>query len=236
MEYSVESIPLVLTVCSSFLAFIIFFLIEKTLQLRGQKNLPPGNLGLPLIGQTIEFLRAHKSNTGKDWIKEKVKKYGPVFKTSLMGCPTVVLTGQEGNRFVFESDESTITNKQRISVSRIIRKKNILELTGEDHKRMRGAIMQFLKSEALQKLIACDPKERQILGTDFSEAIKGVWSFPLDLPGTTFRSGLNARSRICKRLSSLLQVRREELQKGKSSPDKDLMSTMLTMTEENVKI
>ncbi|GLJ25600.1 hypothetical protein SUGI_0490420 [Cryptomeria japonica] len=153
MEYSVESIPLVLTVCSSFLAFIIFFLIEKTLQLRGQKNLPPGNLGLPLIGQTIEFLRAHKSNTGKDWIKEKVKKYGPVFKTSLMGCPTVVLTGQEGNRFVFESDESTITNKQRISVSRIIRKKNILELTGEDHKRMRGAIMQFLKSEALQKLV-----------------------------------------------------------------------------------
>ncbi|GLJ25597.1 hypothetical protein SUGI_0490380 [Cryptomeria japonica] len=274
MEYSVQSIPLILIACSSFLAFILCVLIAKTLQPGKQKSLPPGNLGLPLLGQTIEFLRAHKSNTSKDWIEEKVKKYGPVFKTSLMGCPTVVLTGQAGNRFVFQSDDSTITNKQPISLSRIIGKKNILELTGEDHKRMRGAIMQFLKPEALQKLvgrmdsviqqhfldcwegkefitvlplmktitfqIACDllfsltdTKERQILGTDFTEAMKGVWSFPLDLPGTTFRSGLNARSRICKRLTSLLQVRRGELQQEKSSPDQDLMSTMLTMRDEN---
>nr|ATG29911.1 CYP728Q12 [Taxus chinensis] len=265
---------LVIVTCSTLLATVLSVLIAKTVNSGKGKNLPPGSLGLPVIGQTFEFLRAHKNNTINDWMEQKVAKYGFVFKTSLMGCPTVVVIGQEGNRFLFHNDCNTIANKQPTTVSRILGKKNILELNGEDHKRMRGAILQFLKPEALQKFVermdfviqqhfvdcwegkecitvlpltktvtfrvACDmffslkdSKETDILGKDFTEALKGVWSLPLNLPGTAFHGGLKARSRICKRLSSLLQVRRGSLDEGNSSPDKDLMSCMLSMRDEN---
>ncbi|XP_059076548.1 taxadiene 5-alpha hydroxylase-like [Cryptomeria japonica] len=179
-----------------------------------------------------------------------------------MGCPTVVLNGPAGNRLLFQNDFNIIANKQPISLTRIVGKKSILELSGEDHKRMRSAIMQFLKPEALQKFVGrmnsiikkhfvdCwdertlagdllfglnDSEEIEILSQDFTEAFKALWSLPLDLPGTAFRSELKARSRICKRLSSLLKVRRRELHEGKFCPGQDLMSNMLSSRNENGK-
>ncbi|GLJ25574.1 hypothetical protein SUGI_0489930 [Cryptomeria japonica] len=242
MESAIQSVPWYLILCSTFLAIILFVLLAKSLSLGKRKNLPPGNLGLPLIGQTFEFLSAYRSNTPQDWIEQKVLKYGSVFKTSLMGCPTVVLNGPAGNRLLFQNDFNIIANKQPISLTRIVGKKSILELSGEDHKRMRSAIMQFLKPEALQKFLAGDllfglndSEEIEILSQDFTEAFKALWSLPLDLPGTAFRSELKARSRICKRLSSLLKVRRRELHEGKFCPGQDLMSNMLSSRNENGK-
>ncbi|GLJ12634.1 hypothetical protein SUGI_0194940 [Cryptomeria japonica] len=66
--------------------------------------LPPGKLGFPVIGETYQFLRAYKEFKAKEWVEERVSKYGSVFKTSLMGRRTVVLTGQEGNRFLFQNE------------------------------------------------------------------------------------------------------------------------------------
>ncbi|KAH9310996.1 hypothetical protein KI387_026031, partial [Taxus chinensis] len=275
MESAMDATSVLLIVtCSTVLATVLFLLIAESVNSGKRNKLPPGNLGLPLIGQTFGFLRAHKNNRVNDWIEEKVAKHGSVFKTSLMGCPTVVLTGQEGNRFLFQNDCNTLVNKQPITLSRILGMNNILDLNGDEHKRMRGAIMKFLKPEALQKFVgrmdsviqqhfadcwegkesitvlpliktvtfqvACDllfslkdGKETDILGKYFTEAAKGMWSLPFNFPGTAFHGGLNARCRICKRLSSLLQVRRNEIEQGESSPDKDLMSSMLSMRDEN---
>ncbi|GLJ24653.1 hypothetical protein SUGI_0471360 [Cryptomeria japonica] len=64
----------------------------------------PGSFGLLWIGETIGFLNALKVDECDKWFADKVAKDGPVFKTSLMGCPTVVLTGQAGNRFLLQND------------------------------------------------------------------------------------------------------------------------------------
>ncbi|KAH0979562.1 hypothetical protein GBA52_006739 [Prunus armeniaca] len=65
------------------------------------KKLPPGSFGLPLIGESISFIRAQKEDKTGEWIQTRIRKYGPVFKTSLMGSKTVVLTGQAGDRLLF---------------------------------------------------------------------------------------------------------------------------------------
>ena len=41
---------------------------------------PPGRTGFPLIGETFAFLRDHYGFT-----RQRVKKNGPVFQTSLLG-------------------------------------------------------------------------------------------------------------------------------------------------------
>lgn len=64
---------------------------------RSEHRLPPGKMGLPFIGETFTFLRE------PDFAIKRFEQYGPVYKTHLMGRPTVVLAGAEANEFILNS-------------------------------------------------------------------------------------------------------------------------------------
>ncbi|KAG2637353.1 taxadiene 5-alpha hydroxylase-like [Panicum virgatum] len=114
----------------------------------GTAKLPPGSLGLPVIGQSLDLLRAMRANTAEQWIQARVDRYGPVSKLSLFGIPTVLLTGSKGNKFLFFNP--SLASQQPQSAQRIIGERNILELMGADHKRVRGALLEFLKPDMLR--------------------------------------------------------------------------------------
>nr|XP_043620050.1 taxadiene 5-alpha hydroxylase-like [Erigeron canadensis] len=131
---------------------------------RGKKysgRLPPGSLGLPLIGQSFDLLKALKSDEVEEWIKKRIAKHGPIWKTRLFGYPTVVLHGIAANKFVYTCDGNILTNKQPPSISRIMGTRNIIELTGDDHKRVRGALVSFLKPDVLKQYVAKVDEEIQ---------------------------------------------------------------------------
>ncbi|XP_062080611.1 cytochrome P450 716B1-like [Humulus lupulus] len=129
---------------------IFLILIRKR---RSTKKLPPGSLGLPIIGQSLSLLRAMRANTAEKWLEERIKKYGPISKLSLFGNPTVFLHGPAANKFIFTSDCSVITNQQVKSIQMVLGDRNLLELTGDDHKRVRSALMLFLKPESLKHCV-----------------------------------------------------------------------------------
>ncbi len=52
--------------------------------------LPPGETGLPLLGHTLPFL---KNPFG--FVEEGAKRHGTVFRTSILGRPTAVITGPD---------------------------------------------------------------------------------------------------------------------------------------------
>ncbi len=60
-------------------------------------NLPPGSHGLPLLGETLTFLIDPK------FIVRRKERYGNVFRTHLLGQPTVVVIGPEAARSVLSS-------------------------------------------------------------------------------------------------------------------------------------
>ncbi|XP_004957873.2 cytochrome P450 716B1 [Setaria italica] len=111
-------------------------------------KLPPGSLGLPLIGQSLGLLRAMRANTAERWIQGRVDRYGPVSKLSLFGAPTVLLTGPAANKFVFFS--GALAMQQPRSVQRILGERSLIELTGADQRRIRGALTEFLKPDMLR--------------------------------------------------------------------------------------
>ncbi|OMO63704.1 Cytochrome P450 [Corchorus capsularis] len=118
------------------------------------KKLPPGSFVLPLIGESVSFLRAQKQDRTPEWILSRIKKYGPVFKTSILGSRMVIMTGQAGNRFVFNGGDNGISCNQPTSVVRVLGKNSLFEMSGSRHKLIRGAITNFLKPESIQRFVA----------------------------------------------------------------------------------
>lgn len=134
------------------LPLIVYWLTTKTTTKKPlPANLPPGSLGLPVIGQSLSLLGAMRSNTGERWIHDRVSRYGPVSKLSLFGAPTVFVTGPAANKLVFGSD--ALAPKQPRCLPLILGRRNILELAGDDYRRVRGAMMQFLKPDVLRRYV-----------------------------------------------------------------------------------
>ncbi|XP_076882913.1 beta-amyrin 28-monooxygenase-like [Bidens hawaiensis] len=73
-------------------------------------NLPPGGFGWPLLGETLEFIRAQRNGTPGKFIKDRIERYGnpSVFKTSLFGHRMVVFYKPDGNKFVFGNENKLV--------------------------------------------------------------------------------------------------------------------------------
>ncbi|MFS8015412.1 putative abieta-7,13-dien-18-ol hydroxylase [Helianthus anomalus] len=124
-------------------------------------RLPPGSLGLPVIGQSLGLLKALKADRVDKWFQERITNHGPVWKANLFGYPTVVLHGPAANKFIYTCDGNLLTNTQPPSISRILGSKNIIELSGNDHKRVRAALVSFLKLEVLKQYVGKVDEEVQ---------------------------------------------------------------------------
>lgn len=94
-----------------------------------------------------------RANTAEKCLEERIAKYGPISKLSLFGKPTVFVSGQAANKFVFTRHSSAISNRQNQSLRMILGERNIIELNVEDHKRVRGALVSFLKPESLKQYV-----------------------------------------------------------------------------------
>ncbi|MCL7041021.1 hypothetical protein MKW94_017837 [Papaver nudicaule] len=117
-----------------------------------KKNYPNGSMGfLPVIGESLSFIRAQKANRGQQWVEERVAKYGPIFKTSLMGGTTVFITGHAGAKFVLGAETEVLAPRQPVTIAAIMGKHNLFEVSGtKRYKPLRRAMMSFLKPDSLQ--------------------------------------------------------------------------------------
>ncbi|KAJ4821908.1 hypothetical protein Tsubulata_032196 [Turnera subulata] len=62
---------------------------------------PPGSMGLPLIGETLELLIPSYSMDIHPFIKKRITRFGPIFRTNILGRPVVVSTDPEFNNRIF---------------------------------------------------------------------------------------------------------------------------------------
>ncbi|KAK3022395.1 hypothetical protein RJ639_047369 [Escallonia herrerae] len=152
LSYSESSLPFLVSVVILALVALLAYLKPRSGSSPVGKKLAPGSFGLPFIGETLSFLRAMKEDTILQWYAERIDKFGPVFKTSLMCSKVVVITGQPGNRFIFSGDNGIASN-QPPSAAKILGKRSIFEVSGSRHKLVRGALMSFLTPESLQKFL-----------------------------------------------------------------------------------
>ncbi|XP_006348988.1 taxadiene 5-alpha hydroxylase [Solanum tuberosum] len=149
------------TLLLSSIFFIIFFsLFLKQYYKNVHKNhitkktLPPGEMGLPWLGETIEFYKSQKKNKlFEEFVEPRIEKYGKTFKTRLMGEPTVVVCGAKANMFFMSNEFKLVISSWPTSSVELMGKNSIMEKKGDIHRFLRGIISSSLTSTSLDTMV-----------------------------------------------------------------------------------
>ncbi|KAK1291365.1 Cytochrome P450 85A1 [Acorus calamus] len=123
-----------------FLGLCICSLLLKWNEVRYmKKNLPPGTMGWPLFGETTEFLKH-----GPNFMKSQRARYGNLYKTHILGCPTVICMDPDLNRYILMNEGKGLVPGYPQSMLDILGKYNIAAVHGSLHKTMRGAMLALI--------------------------------------------------------------------------------------------
>ena len=145
----ITSLSLVLCLCPVVLALFFFFFKSGE-----AKNLPPGSLGWPVIGESLEFLFGKPEK----FVLERMKKHSPeIFKTKILGEKTAVICGPSGHKFLFSNEQKYFTAFRPHSMQRLFRSYKEPKAAQVQHGRDEEAKVLrspgFLKPEALVRYL-----------------------------------------------------------------------------------
>ncbi|CAK7346839.1 unnamed protein product [Dovyalis caffra] len=115
-------------------------------------RLPPGSMGLPLIGETIQFFIPSKSLDVPTFVKKRLKNYGPIFKTSLAGRPVVVSSDADFNYFIFQQEGKLVELWYMDSFAELLGLNSSLRdgLLGYVHKYLKKSVAEHFGPEILK--------------------------------------------------------------------------------------
>lgn len=132
----------------------IIILLLLHLKHRSSDELPPGNLGLPFVGENLQFLWALGANKAQQFFHEREKKFGRVYKTSLTGHTTVVVCGPSGNRFILSNENKLVVLSWPSSFMKLFGRDSLSGKFGDEHRIVRAAVASFFTPSVLQNYIA----------------------------------------------------------------------------------
>ncbi|XP_038995551.1 cytochrome P450 90A1-like [Hibiscus syriacus] len=135
--------------------YVVSFLLVRSSLLR-RPSLPPGDLGLPFIGETLQLISAYKTENPEPFIDERVKRYGSVFTTHIFGEPTVFSADPETNRFILQNEGKLFESSYPGSISNLLGKHSLLLMKGNLHKRMHSLTMSFGSSSIIKDQLLVD--------------------------------------------------------------------------------
>ncbi|CAI0403474.1 unnamed protein product [Linum tenue] len=184
-------------------------------------------MGLPIIGETLQFFVPYTSTDISPFIKKRIQRYGPVFRTSIVGHPIIVSTDPELNSLVFKQGaDSWFKPWYTDSFSEIIGSESLMFHEGFLHKYVRGLVREGFGPDSLKSLLVdLEGRTKSHLGSwsvlpsvDLKEVVsamlhgfaveklysfsdpemirghkqsydaflRGLISFPLNIPGTAY--------------------------------------------------
>ncbi|KAK2995972.1 hypothetical protein RJ640_026011 [Escallonia rubra] len=142
-----------------FIAIVVIWISHKVYRWGNPKSkgvLPPGSMGLPFVGETIQFFSPHRLYDIPPFISKRVERYGTLFRTSLVGRPVVVSTDPETNYYIFQQEGKYFQCWYTESFIEILGQQSVLAYHGVIHKYLKNLILSLVSPENLKEKLLHD--------------------------------------------------------------------------------
>ncbi|KAM3345065.1 hypothetical protein P3S68_024774 [Capsicum galapagoense] len=160
-------------------SLFIHFFYKNKFALSGP--LPPGKIGWPVFGETLEFLSTGWKGHPEKFMFDRIAKYSSnVFKTHLLGEQTAVFCGASGNKFLFSNENKLVQVWWPNSVKKVFPSTTQISTSKEAEAiKLRKMLPNFLKPEALQRYVGIMDHMAQCHFASDWENHDQVFVFPL---------------------------------------------------------
>ncbi|CAH9080766.1 unnamed protein product [Cuscuta epithymum] len=136
-----------------FVPLASFFLLRSLLKFFSlgpiKLPLPPGTLGWPYIGETF-LLYSQNPNV---FFASKVKKYGSIFKTHILGCRCVMISSPAVAKMVLVTKADLFKPTFPASKERMLGKQAIFFHQGDYHARLRRLVLRAFMPESIRAIV-----------------------------------------------------------------------------------
>ncbi|KAF2317949.1 hypothetical protein GH714_041273 [Hevea brasiliensis] len=201
-----------ITLIVAILAYVLVFAFKR--QSIGAKNLPPGTMGWPIMGETVEFLFGKPEN----FVFKRMKKYSPdIFKTKILGEKTAVICGPNGHKFLFSNEQKLFTVFRPHSMQKLFRSYQAKAPAPSEPEAKILRSPAFLKPEALVrylgKMDSITQQQMKIIGR-----------------GKILSRAKKAVAAIRKELTTVVKEKRASISIS-GAPMQDILSHMIVATD-----
>ncbi|KAK3230467.1 hypothetical protein Dsin_002348 [Dipteronia sinensis] len=119
-------------------------------------RLPPGSMGLLLLGETIPFFFPSKSIDIHPSLKTRIQKYGPLFKTNLVGRPVVVSSDPDFSHLILQQEGKLVELWYMDSFVKLVGLSGSVKdgsciIAGKIHKHLKKLIFEQLGPQNLKE-------------------------------------------------------------------------------------
>ncbi|CAK9157409.1 unnamed protein product [Ilex paraguariensis] len=113
--------------------------------------LPPGSMGLPFIGETLSLIIPSNSLALHPFIKKRIARYGPVFRTNVAGRSLIVTTDPEFNYFIMQRDGKLVESWYLDAFAKVFAQSGEIKPdTAHIHKYVRNTALRWFGMESLK--------------------------------------------------------------------------------------
>ncbi|EOY14823.1 Cytochrome P450, family 722, subfamily A, polypeptide 1 isoform 1 [Theobroma cacao] len=136
-----------------FLASQLWKMLQELNQ-ESRADIPPGSLGLPFIGETIQFMAAINSGKGfYDFVRVRSLRYGNCFKTSIFGETHVFVSSTSSAKAILNNDWGRFTKGYIKSIAELVGNQSLLCASQQHHKLLRGRLVNLFSTNSISRLV-----------------------------------------------------------------------------------
>ncbi|CAH1453681.1 unnamed protein product [Lactuca virosa] len=138
---------------TAFVVVSITHWVYKWRNPKGNGNLPPGSMGWPLFGESLQFFAPNQTWDTPPFIKDRIKRYGSIFRTSIVGLRVIVSTDPDLNYMVLQQEGQRFESWYPESLTKIFGSQNLGSLHGNLFKYLKNMVLTIVGPESLKKTL-----------------------------------------------------------------------------------
>ncbi|XP_038877343.1 abscisic acid 8'-hydroxylase CYP707A2-like [Benincasa hispida] len=132
-----------------FVLLFFHYLFKFSAPARRKLPLPPGSMGWPYLGETLQLY----SQDPNVFFASKKKRYGPIFKSHILGYPCVMVSSPEAAKFVLVTKAHLFKPTFPVSKERMLGKNAIFFHQGDYHSKLRRLVLRTFMPEAIRNIV-----------------------------------------------------------------------------------